>query len=438
MHRLILQNIYISFLIYFLRMKKVLLGLVALAMLGITSCKNDAAAPQSTSTTDSVTCVVTASKYVYPEGSPVAKYGKLKVNHLQLCDQYGVPVQLAGLSTMGWQWCGDCYNREAIEAMKNDWNINVLRLAMYVEEGGYNTTPEATFNKLCEMIDICGELGIYCIVDWHILTPGNPLAECYSGAKDFFQRVSSKYAGADHVLYELCNEPNNCQEKNNPEKPWECTREENVTWDMIAEYANGIIPLIHANADSVGAPHPIIIVGTPQWCQLVDASLKEGMYQGNGKDLSDPLPARDARLKYDNIMYTFHFYALEHKESADDKPGYYNFYSYMYDVLNTLPVFCTEYGVTFADGDRGIDLERTDKWLLMFQGNNAGKQIVSHCNWSFSDNERLSSALVPGACARKEWNNVTTSGEYVKKVLKVINTGAEDSTVLKPSNLYVK
>ncbi|MBR4971097.1 MAG: glycoside hydrolase family 5 protein, partial [Paludibacteraceae bacterium] len=349
-------------------MKKVLLGLVTLAFFALSSCKQDAT-KQAASTADSVASVATESKYVYPEGSPVAKYGKLKVNHLQLCDQYGVPVQLAGLSTMGWQWCGDCYNRESIEAMKNDWNINILRLAMYVEEGGYNTTPEATFNKLCEMIDICGELGIYCIVDWHILTPGNPLAECYSGAKDFFQRVSSKYAGADHVLYELCNEPNNCQEKNNPEKPWECTREENVTWDMIAEYANGIIPLIHANADSVGAPHPIIIVGTPQWCQLVDASLKEGMYQGNGKDLSDPLPARDARLKYDNIMYTFHFYALEHKESVDDKPGYYNFYSYMYDVLNTLPVFCTEYGVTFADGDRGIDLERTDKWLLMFQGN---------------------------------------------------------------------
>ena len=43
----------------------------------------------------------------YPENSPVAKYGRLQVKDLQLCDKDGNPVQLAGMSTMGWQWCGD-------------------------------------------------------------------------------------------------------------------------------------------------------------------------------------------------------------------------------------------------------------------------------------------------------------------------------------------
>ena len=40
----------------------------------------------------------------YPEGSAVAKYGKLCVKDGQLCDQSGNPVQLRGMSTHGVQW----------------------------------------------------------------------------------------------------------------------------------------------------------------------------------------------------------------------------------------------------------------------------------------------------------------------------------------------
>lgn len=110
----------------------------------------------------------------------------------------------------------------------------------------------------------------------------------------------------------------------------------------------------------------------------------------------------------------------------------------MYDVLGKLPVFCSEFGLTNADGNGDLHFDRTDKWLQLLSGNNAGKQLVSFCNWSFSDDPRSSSALKPGACAKKEWNDLTPSGEYVKKVLSVVNAGAADSTVLKASNLYTK
>jgi len=76
--------------------------------------------------------------------------------------------------------------------------------------------------------------------------------------------------------------------------------------------------------------------------------------------------------------------------------------------------------------------------MLMFQGNNSGKQLVSSCNWSFSDNERLSSALKPGSCAKKQWDSTTVSGEYIKKIITSINTGVRDSSVLKPEHLYTK
>lgn len=414
-------------------MRKILLS-VLVAALCLCACGGNSKKGCESAATNS------AADIQYPENSPVAKFGRLQVKDLQLCDEQGDPVQLLGMSTMGWHWCGECYTQESLEELVKEWGINILRLAMYVEEGGYNEDPEGTREKLCNLVDACGQLGIYCIVDWHILTPGNPLDPSYSSSDDFFKFISHKYAGAKHVLFEICNEPNNCLEKGNPEKPWECTKDTNVTWDMISEYANRIIPIIHHEYEAVNAPHPIILCGTPQWDQLVDACLKVGMCQGNGKDICDSLPARDARLKYDNIMYVFHFYAGEHNEGfeKDGKADFYNMYSYMYDVLGKLPVFCSEFGATNADGNGRLDFDRTDKWILLLSGNNAGKQIVSCCNWSFSDNERSSSALNEGACAAKNWNDVTAAGDYIKRVIAVINKGVTDTTVLKSSNLYTK
>ncbi|MBR0503746.1 MAG: glycoside hydrolase family 5 protein [Paludibacteraceae bacterium] len=411
-------------------MKKILIGALAIASLFLSSCGRNVNKPVEEE-------IIYSN---YPENSPVDRFGKLQVKDLQLCDQDGNPVQLAGMSTMGWQWCGECYTQESVETLVREWGISVLRLAMYVEEEGYNTDPEGFRDRMCNLIDICGDYGIYCIVDWHILTPGNPLDPKYAGAEDFFRFIANRYADSDHVIYEICNEPNNCLEKGDTLKPWECTKDTAVTWDMIAEYANTIIPAIHNEYDKVGAPHPIVIVGTPQWDQLVDACLKEGMCQGNGKDLCDSLPPRDARLQFDNVMYAFHFYSKEHNEGfeKDGKSDYYNMYSYMYDVLGKLPVFCSEFGLCAANGDGELDPNRTDKWLLLLSGKNAGEQLVSFCNWSFSDNERSSSALNPGACAAKNWNDLTPSGEYIKKVLSVVNLGKADSSVLKESNVYSK
>ena len=390
------------------------------AMLGAVSCRNNAERKNNdASSADSVVIC----GYTYPAGSPVANHGSLKVDGIQLCDQNGQAVQLAGMSTMGWQWCAECYTDQSIKELVDEWHINILRLAMYIDEGGYNTKPEESRDMMCKLIETCGRLGIYCIVDWHILTPGNPENIAYADAFGFISYISNKYAGAPHVIYEICNEPNG----------------NDATWEVISSYANKIIPVIHWAAESHNSPHPIVICGTPQWDQLVDAPLKVGRYQGNNKDLDAKLDDRDARLKFDNVMYTFHFYAASHNEGfpKDGKENYYNMYKYMYEVLGKLPVFCSEFGSVEASGDGKPDLDRTDKWLLMFQGNNAGKQKVSFCNWSYSDKNEGSAALQPGSCKEGNWNNTTTSGNYIKRVLSVVNTGKEDTTVLKKSNLYV-
>jgi endoglucanase len=91
-----------------------------------------------------------------------------------------------------------------------------------------------------------------------------------------------------------------------------------------------------------------------------------------------------------------------------------------------------------AWGGGDEDFDRTDKWLHMLSGNNAGKQTVSFCNWSFCDKEETASILQPGSCKANEWDRRTPSGEYLKRVLSVINWGAQDTTVLKRTNIYIK
>jgi hypothetical protein len=338
--------------------------------------------------------------FIYPEGSPVAIHGALHVDGIQLVDKNSQPVQLAGMSTIGWMWCPECYTKESITHLVEKWHCNVIRAAMYVEEGGYNTDPEWNTQMMKNLIEWCGELGVYVVVDWHILTPGDPLAPEYKAAPEFFREIADSYAGADHVIYELCNEPN---DRGNPEGV-------TVDWARITEYATGIIPIIHEAADKAGAQHPIILCGTPRWDQVVNA----------------PIVGGDKRLPYDNILYTFHFYASTH-----------TFYNEIYEVLGQLPVFCSEYGTVEASGNGEANFAATDKWLLMFNGNNAGKQLVSSCNWSFCDKPETSAALYAGACAQQAWDNVQPSGDYVKRFITEMNTGVKDSVVLNPASMYV-
>ena len=50
---------------------------------------------------------------------------------------------------------------------------------MYVNEGGYNTNPSYWKGRVTELVEWAEILGIYAIVDWHTLTPGNPWDSSY-------------------------------------------------------------------------------------------------------------------------------------------------------------------------------------------------------------------------------------------------------------------
>lgn len=84
-----------------------------------------------------------------PELNLVAANGILSVCGKTLCNNSGAPVQLRGMSTHGLQWYSQCVNDQSLDALARDWQADVLRISMYIQEGGYEEDPA----KFTEMVD---------------------------------------------------------------------------------------------------------------------------------------------------------------------------------------------------------------------------------------------------------------------------------------------
>ena len=70
------------------------------------------------------------------KSTPVERYGALQVVGTQLCDKDGNPVQLCGMSSHGLHWHGKFANRDVIKWLRDDWNCDLWRAAMYAGESG--------------------------------------------------------------------------------------------------------------------------------------------------------------------------------------------------------------------------------------------------------------------------------------------------------------
>ena len=280
-------------------------------------------------------------------------HGKLSVKGVDLVDQKGEPVQLKGVSTHGLQWYPQYVNEDMFRSLRNTWGVNVIRLAMYTGEGGYcSGGDKAGLESVIDTgVQAASDLGMYVIIDWHILSDNNPM-QYEKESVDFFSRMSAKYADEGNVLYEICNEPNG-----------------GTDWETIRTYADEVIPAIRKNA-----PDAVVLVGTPTWSQDVD------------QVASDPLP-------YSNIMYTLHFYAGTHKDNIRNKLK-------MARAAGT-PVFISEFSICDASGNGGIDYDSAKAWKDLI--NETG---VSYCGWSLS-NKNETSALILPSCSST--NTITES-----------------------------
>lgn len=355
--------------------------------------------------------------YEYPKGSYVDRWGKLQVvadadGVRRLCNSDGVPVQLRGMSSHGMQWAGVANLTEGnILSLRKDWNCNVFRLAVYVdEEGGYAYNPTHRSNNLENIVKWCAESGMYVLIDWHVLNPGNPQSKLYRKhpstgvdlAADFFTYCAQRFQYQKHVIYELCNEPNSAKGI--------------VTWQRhIKPYCESMLKIIRAKDSDV-----VCICGTPEWCQRPEDVIGHEPQDENGNI-------------YANLMYSFHFYAASHNDGTPIDTSYgckgHDFMTPMKKgdtlngvpcILKELPIFVTEFGTTDASGHAYFRPDLTEKWLDIFDGDNDGNQVVSWCNWNYS--------AEGGECAALKWNDgkmfpfdekiLTPSGKFIIKKLR--------------------
>ncbi len=310
-----------------------------------------------------------------------ANSGALQVIGTQLCDKNGNPVQLRGISTHGLAWFPEYVNNELFEQFRNEWNVNVMRLAMYTDEnGGYCVGGDQDELKktVKNGVRYATDNDMYVIIDWHVLNDRDPNVHI-DDAKAFFKEMSKEYAGADNVLYEICNEPNG-----------------QTSWNDIKLYADEIIPIIRKNDSDA-----IIIVGTPNWSQYVDQAA------------DDPISG------YDNIMYALHFYAATHKEWLRDT---------MTKAINQgLPVFVTEYGICDASGNGSIDEAEANRWVETMDDYG-----VSYVAWNLS-NKNETSSIISASCQKTsslEISDLSDSGKWLYNMLtdKKSTAGTSDST----------
>lgn len=303
-----------------------------------------------------------------PDGTtPVAAHGQLSVKGTQLVDKNGKGYQLRGMSTHGITWFPDFVNENAFRTLRDDWNTNVVRLAMYVDEWGngqcYMQNKDGSTQLLEKGVDICIKLGMYVIIDWHVLNPGDPTQYTDEAIK-FFDKVSKKYADYPNIIYEIVNEPNG-----------------SATWGgVIKPYAEKVIPVIRKNDKDA-----VIIVGTPTWSQDIDQAL------------ADP-------LKYDNVMYALHFYAATHTDWLRERAE---------KCINSgLPLFVSEFGCCDASGNGGNDFAQTEKWLNLLD-----KYGVSYCNWNLANKNESSSCFKESAKADGKWtdSDYSEGGAWIRK-----------------------
>lgn len=310
--------------------------------------------------------------------TPFEQYGKLHVEGKNLVDASGKPVVLKGISTHNLNEYPEYVNEAAFKQFRDEYNVNIMRLAMYAafadNNPGYADSDDEHRAKLEELIlkgvKICADLGLYCLVDWHILFDYNPNMHTDMAIR-FFKNIVPKLKDYDNVIYEICNEPNMNME----------TKEE-TTWEEVKRYANQVIPEIK-NIDH----EKVIIVGTPTWSQRVDT-------------------ASDSPLEYDNIMYALHFYADTHRDKLRDRCKYAR--------SKNLPIFVTEFGVGRADGDGDINDEESAKWLDLLDS-----EKISRVIWNLSNKNETSSILVPSCTKTYGFaeEDLTECGKRMKNIM---------------------
>lgn len=206
-------------------------------------------------------------------------------------------------------------------------------------------------------------LGMYAIIDWHVLSDQNPNNHKNEAIK-FFTEMAKTYKNYNNVIYEICNEPNG-----------------GVTWTGgIKSYCQSVVSTIRKYDSDA-----IIICGTGTWSQDIDQVL--------GNKLSDK-----------NCVYALHFYANTHTDWLRNRLQ--NCYK------KGLPVLVSEFGTCDASGNGGYNSTESTKWLKLLDSLKVG-----YVNWSACGKSETASAFVSGTnlkAIKSGTSQLTASGKFIR------------------------
>jgi endoglucanase len=239
-------------------------------------------------------------------GTPVQRFGHLKLSGAALVSESGEPVQLRGVSSMWLNWEDDGYatDKASLFWMRDNWNLQVIRAAMGVDvDGGYSSTAGKVLMlaRVEQIILNAVEAGVYVIVDFH----SHNAHQFQADAVEFFSTIMQKYGQLPNLILEPFNEP----------LP-------NLTWaGDLRPYHVSLLETIRQNDPD---DHPnITVLGTPSYDQKPDEAV--------GSPIVD-----------DAVMYAVHFYSCTHGAAFRDRAKT--------ALSQGLPLFVTEWGATQADG----------------------------------------------------------------------------------------
>jgi endoglucanase len=282
-----------------------------------------------------------------------------------MVNKNGDPPQLRGISLSWSLWGGKKYYcPEVVEWLAKDFKISLLRASMGVQpEGGYLKNKDEQMTLMTTVID----KAISEVIDWHDHNAEQHLTE----SKDFFAKMAKKYSGIPNVIYEIFNEP------------------ARQSWDVVKAYSLEVIRTIR-QYDAKN----LIVVGSPRWDQDVDIAAK------------DPIKG------YDNIVYSFHFYASDpnHQEKLRAKAEL--------AMKMGIALFVTEWGVGESNGNGEFNREKTAIWMNWME-----TYRLSWANWNLTDKKETTALLLPGASSKGSWNNgqLTEAGIYIREQLRHLN-----------------
>jgi len=252
----------------------------------------------------------------------------LSVNGTKIVNEHGAPVQLRGMSMFWSQWMGPYWNADVVNWLVEDFQVNFVRAAMGVDQGGYMTDPDGEKAKLVRVVEACINAGIYVMIDWH----DHEATEHVDAAVAFFDEMASTYGHLPNVLFETFNEPLDDDTVDN--------------WDTaLKPYHETVVPVIRQHTQN------IITLGTRAWSQKVDEACQ------------NPVSGS-------NLVYTLHFYAQIHYEELRQGAEA--------AMDRGCAIFISEWGTGFSI----LDLSSSKLWLDW-----ADSHMLSNANWGVYDKE---------------------------------------------------